>query len=152
MFYLVSDNDNGRKSSYVTKNDQKKTWYLLRNDVITLAINKFKDVSGFECLVDMMEQSIQSYKTDLYDYKLLSNSYQIMADLFAYQNDFQNNLQKDLKDESKKKKMERARENVLNPQYFCIKFGPIADNSWLRFLSRKTFVYRGDTTLRSQLS
>ena len=135
--------------SYIPRNDKvnKKTWYELRNDVIQLAIEKFKSVSGFECSVDMMEHSIKSYKTDLYDYKLLSNSYQIMADLFAYQNDFQNKI-REMKDESKKKTMEGERENILKPQYFCIKFGIISETSWLRYMSGKTFVYRGDTTLR----
>ena len=51
-------------------------------------------------------------------------------------------------DEGQRRKMERERENILKPKYFCITFGPIERSSRLRFLSCKSFVYRGDTTLR----
>ena len=127
---------------------EKKTWYKLRDAVVRLAIEKFESISGFECSVGMMEDLILILKTDLFDYKLLANSYTTMANIFAFQNDFQEKL-RSLNEEQRKKAV-TSRENILKPQYFCIKFGNISAKSraWMRFLSGKTFVYRGDTTLR----
>ena len=68
-----------------TVDKNTKTYYKLRNNVIQLAIQKFKAASGFECSVGMMELSILSLKTELYDYKLLSDSYKTMAQIFDFQ-------------------------------------------------------------------
>lgn len=125
---------------------QNTTWYKLRDEVIHNSIDKFKAVSGFECSVGMIEQSIRTFKTDVFDYKSLADSYANLAEIYNYQYDFQNQV-KNLEGE-KKKRLERARENILKPQYFCIKFDTVNESSWMRFLSNKSFVYRGDTTMR----
>ena len=190
--------DNSHKS---IGNTEDKTYYKLRDEIMQRSIKSFESVSGFECSVAMMEQSIKSFKTDLYDYKvldftyfcresnsrdsichtlsnhyksiksvkyqvflslllsvmrllfllfhfqLLANAYNTMGRIFEYQADFQDKISK-LTDDVEKRNMELARENILRPQYFAIKFGLITENTWLKFLSGKTFVYRGDTTLR----
>lgn len=94
----------------------------------------------------MIEQSIRTFKTDVFDYKSLADSYNNLAEIFNYQYNFQNQV-KNLEGEIKKK-LERARENILKPQYFCIKFDTVGESSWMQFLSNKSFVYRGDTTMR----
>ena len=86
-------------------------------------------------------------KVFLFPFQLLANAYNTMGRIFEFQADFQDKISK-LTDDVEKKKMELARENILKPQYFAIKFGLITENTWLKFLSGKTFVYRGDTTLR----
>ena len=126
--------------------DEKRTWFKVRDEVQQRSIDKFRTVAGFECSVGMIEQSINTFKTDVFNYKLLANAYQDMAQIFQYQYDFQNEIEK--KDEKTKKAMERSRENILKPKYFCIKFTEIAESSWMRFLSGRSFVYRGDTTMR----
>ena len=103
-------------------------------------------MSGFECSVGMIEQSIRTFKTDLFDYKSLADSYKNLAEIFESQYDFKKQVEKE--EGEKKKRLERARENILKPQYFCIKFETVGDSSWRRFLSNKSFVYRGDTTMR----
>ena len=103
-------------------------------------------MSGFECSVGMIEQSIRTFKTDLFDYKSLADSYKNLAEIFESQYDFKRRVEKE--EGEKKKRLERARENILKPQYFCIKFETVGDGSWKRFLSNKSFVYRGDTTMR----
>ena len=94
----------------------------------------------------MIEQSIKTFKTDLLDHKSLADSYRNLADILDSQYDFKKQVEKEEGD--KKKRLERARENILKPQYFCIKFETVGDGSWRRFLSNKSFVYRGDTTMR----
>ena len=49
---------------------EEKTYYKLRNEIMQRSIKSFESVSGFECSVAMMEESIKSFKTDLYDYKV----------------------------------------------------------------------------------
>ena len=51
-------------------------------------------------------------------------------------------------DEESRKKMERARGDILNPQYFLIRFCGRPETNWLSFLSGKAFVYRGESTMR----
>lgn len=114
--------------------------------VFNYYFQRFKAVSGFECSVGMIEQSIRTFKTDVFDYKSLADSYKNLAEIYNYQYDFQNQV-KSLEGDVKKR-LERARENILKPQYFCIKFDTVGDSSWRHFLSNKSFVYRGDTTMR----
>ena len=44
--------------------------------------------------------------------------------------------------------MERSRGDILNPQYFLIRFSVLADINWLSFLSGKAFVYRGESAMK----
>ena len=44
--------------------------------------------------------------------------------------------------------MERARGDILNPQYYLIRFSSVPELNWLRFLSGKAFVYRGESTMK----
>ena len=56
--------------------DQKSTAYAYyRNEIQKISIDKFKEASGFECSVEMMEDSIKSFKSDIFDYKLLANAH-----------------------------------------------------------------------------
>ena len=108
-----------------------------------------------------MEDSIKSFKSDIFDYKLLANahkryifrrlkSYRFcsfrLAEIFEYQEDFLSKV-KDENEESRKK-MERARGDILHPQYFLIRFSGRPDTNWLSFLSGKAFVYRGESTMK----
>ena len=146
ILLLIDSDESNMRGSVNPMKQQNTTWYKLREEVIHNSIDKFNAVSGFECSVGMIEQSIRTFKTDVFDYKSLADSYDKLAVIYNYQYDFQN-LVKNLEGE-KKKRLERARENILNPQYFCIKFDTVNESSWMQFLSNKSFVYRGDTTMR----
>ena len=52
-----------------------KTYAYYRNEIQKISIDKFKEASGFECSVEMMEDSIKSFKSDIFDYKLLANAH-----------------------------------------------------------------------------
>ena len=52
-----------------------KTYAYYRNEIQKISIDKFKEASGFECSVKMMEDSIKSFKSDIFDYKLLANAH-----------------------------------------------------------------------------
>ena len=151
IIFLIDNNDEIVRGSAtpMMKQQNNKTWYKLREEVVRHSIDKFKDVSGFECSVGMIEQSIRTFKTDVFDLKSLAKSYKNLAEIFNYQYDFQNQVKNE--EGEKKKRLERARENILKPQYFCIKFDTVLDSSWMRFLSGKSFVYRGDTTMRQTI-
>ena len=97
----------------------------------------------------MMEESIVSFKTDLFDYQLLAKSYSKLAEIYENQDNFVGQIDK-IEDRDQKIQALTSRENILKPQYFCVKFDTIVSKSrnWLRFLSGKTFVYRGDTIFR----
>ena len=69
-----------------------------------------------------------------------------LAEIFEYQEDFLSKVKDH--DEESRKTMERARGDILNPQYFLIRFSVLPDINWLSFLSGKAFVYRGESTMK----
>ena len=124
------------------------TWSVLKDAVQKLSIKKFRDASGFECSIEMMETSIDRYKSEIFDYKELSKAYKNLSEIYEYRYNFNQKLREDKTvKESIRKQMESARRNILDPEYYRISFyhAPL----WLRFLSNKTFIYRGDAMLKT---
>ena len=122
------------------------TWSEAKEAITALAIKKFKDASGFECSVEMMEESIDRYKTEVFEFKELAKAYKALGEIYEYRVDFNNKL----KDEaaSRKEEMENARKNVINPTYFNISFYNTAATKHLRFLEGKSFIYRADAFIK----
>ena len=122
-------------------------WSVLKDAIQKLSIKKFRDASGFECSIEMMETSIERYKTEIFDYKELSKAYRNLSEIYDYRYNFNQKLKEDTKMQEKvRKQMESSRRNILDPEYYKISFynAPL----WLRFLSNKTFIYRGDAMLK----
>eukprot|EP00092_Neocalanus_flemingeri_P017839 GFUD01019303.1.p1 GENE.GFUD01019303.1~~GFUD01019303.1.p1 ORF type:complete len:1705 (+),score=380.42 GFUD01019303.1:51-5165(+) len=123
------------------------TWSTLKDAVQKLSIKKFRDASGFECSIEMMERSIDRYKSEIFDYKALSKAYKNLSEIYEYRYNFNQKLIEDQKiEDDLRKEMESSRRNILDPEYYRISFynAPL----WLRFLSNKTFIYRGDAMLK----
>ena len=123
------------------------TWSRLKDAVQKLSIKKFRDASGFECSIEMMEKSIDRYKSEIFDYKELSKAYKNLSEIYEYRYNFNEKLREDQTvGEDERKSMQSSRRNILDPEYYRISFynAPL----WLRFLSNKTFIYRGDAMLK----
>ena len=122
------------------------SWSEAKEAITALAIKKFKDAAGFECSVEMMEKSILRYKTEVFEFRELANAYRNLANIYEYRVDFNAKL----KDEEagKKKELENARRNVINPTYFNIGFYNTSTTIHLRFLEGKSFIYRADAMVK----
>ena len=140
---------------WMAKNDIKEsqvlgkgTWSRVKENLRTLAIKKFKDACGFECSVEMMEKSIERYKSEVFDFKELAESYRRLAEIYDFRYDFPKKLE-DEEDHQKKKEMQDCRRNIINPEYYKITF--IQTPLWLKFLESKMFIYRGNAMLQLPL-
>jgi len=128
--------------------NQGASWSTVKDAVTKLANKKFKDASGFEYSVEMMEKSIDRYKSEVFDFNELSKAYSQLSEIYAFRYDFTNTLLNE-KNEEKKKIMERSRWNIVNPEYYKITF--FNPPEWLQFLNQKSFIYRGDAMLQPPL-
>ena len=122
------------------------SWSEAKEAITALAIKKFKDAAGFECSVEMMEESILRYKTEVFDFRELANAYRNLANIYEYRVDFDAKL-KDI-EAGKKKELENARRNVIKPTYFNIGFYNTSTTIHLRFLEGKSFIYRADAMVK----
>ena len=123
----------------------KTTWTQLKEVVQKLSLKMFKKASGFECSVEMMENSIERYKTSIFDYIALSKAYKRLSEIYEFQYDF-NKKMAQMENEVEKKQMESSRFNIKRPEYYVMKF--FNPPTWLSFLQDKTFIYRGEAMLR----
>ena len=122
----------------------KITWSEAKEAITALAIKKFTDAAGFECSVEMMEASILRYKTEVFDFRELANAYRNLATIYEYRVDFDEKLEKE--EAAKKKELENARRNIINPTYFNIGF--YNTSTHMRFLEGKSFIYRADAMVK----
>jgi len=145
--FLDDDVDSRRRTVSPEGLGSHVTWSRLKDAVQKLSIKKFKDASGFECSIEMMEKSIDRYKSEIFDYKELSKAYRHLSEIYEFRFNFNEKLKEDqdLK-EDERKSMQSSRRNILEPEYYRVTFynAPL----WLRFLSNKTFIYRGDAMMK----
>ena len=121
---------------------QNYTWSEAKEAITALAIKKFKDASGFECSVEMIEKTIDRYKREVFDFKELAKAYRALTDIYEYQVDFNAKLKGETAE--RKKEMENARRNIMGPIYYNITFHNTSTTTHLRFLEGKSFIYRAD--------
>ena len=124
------------------------TWSQVKDEVRNLAIKKFEDASGFECSVQIMEKSIERYKTEVFDFKELANAYRALANIYDYRHDFTKKL-KEVTCDRRKGDLQDNRRNILYPEYYKLTF--FNTPAWLKFLDSKSFIYRGDAMLQPSM-
>ena len=148
------------------KSDQE--WGEMKEALCYMAINKFKDATGFECSIEMIKESIKRCEFELFNFEELSNLHRNLAEIYEYRHDFQKKLEQEANENQKTlprakgkekmkgdnkakeaKEMKRRyllRQHIINPEYYKITFRNPPE--WLKFLENKSYVYRGDAMLQ----
>ena len=128
-----------------TSSSTKVSWSQLREEVQNLSLKMFLKASGFECSVQIIENSIERYKSTIFDYKALSNAHKRLSKIYKLQYAFHEKLTQ-MRNEAEKKQILESRVMIMNPEYYVMKF--CNPPTWLAFLENKTFIYRGEMMLR----